>query len=89
MIWSSMGWDTEGDFFALSLASPIETNNGYPITRRSILAATNQLHDPLSILTPVIILGNIIFRSVLSERWAKTILLKNSFMSSGSNILKI
>ena len=59
MIWSSMGWDTESDLFALSLASPIETNNGYPITRRRILAATSQLYDPLSILTPVIILGNI------------------------------
>ena len=27
------GWDTESDLFSLNLASPIETNNGCPITK--------------------------------------------------------
>ena len=51
-----IGWDTESDMFSLNLASPIETNNGCPITKRSILAATSKLYDPLGILSPVIIL---------------------------------
>ena len=84
-----IGWDTESDMFSWNLASPIETNNGCPITKRSILAVTSKLYDPLGILSPVIILWKIIFQSVVSQRWAGTILLKCSFMNSGSNLLKI
>ncbi|XP_068704156.1 uncharacterized protein [Montipora foliosa] len=59
-----IGWDTESDMFSLNLASPVETNNGSPITKRSILTATSKLYDPLGILRPVIILWKIIFQSV-------------------------
>ncbi|XP_068738177.1 uncharacterized protein [Montipora capricornis] len=62
-----IGWDTESDMFSLNLASPIETNNGCPITKRSILAATSKLYNPLGILSPVIILWKIIFQSVSFE----------------------
>ena len=62
------GWDTESDMFSLNLASPIETNNGCPITKRSILAATSKLYDPLGILSPVIILWKIIFQSVCKSK---------------------
>ena len=54
--------------FSLNLASPIETNNGCPITKRSILAATSKLYDPLGILSPVIILCKIIFQSVCKSK---------------------
>ena len=63
-----IGWDTESDLFCLNLASPIETNNGCPITKRSILAATSKLYDPLGILSPVIILWKIIFQSVCKSK---------------------
>ena len=63
-----IGWDTESDLFSLNLASPIETNNGCPITKRSILAATSKLYDPLGILSPVIILWKIIFQSVCKSK---------------------
>ncbi|XP_068742363.1 uncharacterized protein [Montipora capricornis] len=63
-----IGWDTESDMFSLNLASPIETNNGCPITKRSILAATSKLYDPLGILSPVIILCKIIFQSVRKSK---------------------
>ncbi|XP_068670957.1 uncharacterized protein [Montipora foliosa] len=63
-----IGWDTESDMFSLNLASPIETNNGCPITKRSILAATSKLYDPLGILSPVIILWKIIFQSVCKSK---------------------
>ncbi|XP_068739617.1 uncharacterized protein [Montipora capricornis] len=45
-----------------------ETNNGCPITKRSILAATSKLYDPLGILSPVIILWKIIFQSVCKSK---------------------
>ncbi|XP_068671053.1 uncharacterized protein [Montipora foliosa] len=54
--------------FSLNLASPIETNNGCSITKRSILAATSKLYDPLGILSPVIILWKIIFQSVCKSK---------------------
>ena len=54
--------------FSLNLASPVETNNGCPITKRSILPATSKLHDPLGILSPVIILWKIIFQSVCKSK---------------------
>ena len=63
-----IGWDTGSDMFSLNLASPIETNNGCPITKRSILAATSKLYDPLGILSPVIILWKIIFQSVCKSK---------------------
>ena len=63
-----IGWDTESDMFSLNLASPIETNHGCPITKRSILAATSKLYDPLGILSPVIILWKIIFQSVCKSK---------------------
>ena len=63
-----IGWDTESDIFSLNLASPIETNNGCPITKRSILAATSKLYDPLGILSPVITLWKIIFQSVCKSK---------------------
>ena len=54
--------------FSLNLASPIETNNSCPITKRSILAETSKLYDPLGILSPVIILWKIIFQSVCKSK---------------------
>ena len=63
-----IGWDTESDMISLNLASPIESNNGCPITKRSILAATSKLYDPLGILSPVIILWKIIFQSVCKSK---------------------
>lgn len=54
--------------FSLHLASPIATNNGFPITKRSILAATSKLYDPFGILSPVIILCKIIFQSVCKSK---------------------
>ena len=54
--------------FSLNLASPIESNNSCPITKRSILAATSKLYDPLGILSPVIILWKIIFQSVCKSK---------------------
>ena len=61
-------WDIESDMFSLNLASQIETNNGCPIAKRSILAATSKLYDPLGILSPVIILWKIIFQSVSKSK---------------------
>ncbi|XP_068720408.1 uncharacterized protein [Montipora capricornis] len=63
-----IGWDTESDMFSLNLASAIESNNGCPITKRSILAATSKLYDPLGTLSPVIILWKIIFQSVCKSK---------------------
>ncbi|XP_068684812.1 uncharacterized protein [Montipora foliosa] len=54
--------------FSLNLASPIESNNGCPITKRSILAGTSKLYDPLGVLSPVIILWKIIFQSVCKSK---------------------
>ena len=56
-----IGWDIESDMFSLNLASPMEANNDCPITKRSILAATSKLYDPLGILNPVIILWKVIY----------------------------
>ena len=53
--------------FSLNLASPMEANNGCPITKRSILAVTSKLYDPLGILSQVIILWKIIFRPVCKK----------------------
>ncbi|XP_068761955.1 uncharacterized protein [Montipora capricornis] len=63
-----IGWDTESDMFSLNLASPIETNNGCPITNRIILTATSNLYDPLGILSRVIILWKIIFQSLCKSK---------------------
>ncbi|XP_068734548.1 uncharacterized protein [Montipora capricornis] len=54
--------------FSLNLASPIESNNGCPITKRTILAGTSKLYDPLGVLSPVIILWKIIFQSVCKSK---------------------
>ena len=54
--------------FCLNLASPMKTNNGCPVTKRSILTQTSKLYDPLGLLSPVIILWKIISQSVCKSK---------------------
>ena len=63
-----VGWERQNDLLLLDLASPLETNNICPVTKRSILGTTSKLYDPLGLISPVIILLKIIFQSICKTR---------------------
>ena len=63
-----VGWDRQNDLFLLDLASPLETSNTCPVTKRAILGTTSKLYDPLGLISPVIILLKIIFQSICKTR---------------------
>jgi len=63
-----VGWDSQNDLFFLDLASPLETINNGTITKKVILGATSRLYDPLGLLSPVIILSDIIFQTICQSK---------------------
>ena len=56
-----IGSDTESDMFSLNLASPMETNNGCPITKRSILS---------QVITPWKIIFQSVFKKIEGRSYA-------------------
>lgn len=57
-----INWNLTSDSFIFSVSTEDK-----PLTRRGVLSTVNSLYDPLGFLAPVIIVGRLIMRQVVSE----------------------
>lgn len=58
-----MSWDLESDCFIFDM--DIDTK---PYTRRGILSTINSIYDPLGFLSPIVIKGKLLLRSVMFDQ---------------------